>query len=634
MDKRMDSGKSNSGNTIILYFTRQYIFMLSVPALRFIFRFTATFAGIVSAILCMAGTPETKNIHFTVSVEKPASHLYHVQFEYEPGNDPVTVFKMPVWTTGYYQLMSFAEQVINFKVTDSDTHALSWEKKDNSWKINNPDRKKVLVSYDVKAERAFVASNYVDEKRGYLSPAGVFMHPQNRINMPVTVTVVPYRSWTTVATGMEPVKNRAYTYTASDFDILYDSPILMGDLETLPVFEVKGVPHYFIGYDLGNFDRRQFVADMKKIVESAVAIIGDIPYKHYTFLSIGPGAGGIEHLNSSSISFSGQSLAQPASRQRVYSFLSHEYFHHFNVKRIRPIELGPFDYDNGSRTKMLWVSEGITVYYEYLILRRAGLITEQDVWQSIRSKLLAYESKPGRVFQSLTDASYNTWSDGPFGRTGDEVNKTISYYDKGPVIGAMLDLAIRHASKNRQSLDDVMRTLYYDYYLKKQRGFTEAEFREVCEKAAGGSLQELFEYTTTVKEPDYRKYFGYAGLSIDVEPKTVPAYLGITVRERNDTVTVTDVDYESPAWKKGIRRRDMIVSVNGVSIRNAAAFRETTANRSTGETLELGISRQQKEELVNIILGYKAERSFEIKPDPNASPEAVAIRREWLRDRH
>lgn len=588
----------------------------------------------VLTVPCFSGLPKTeKSILFTVSVEKPELHQFHVELKYKPWYDTVTVFKLPEWTPGYYQMMSFSEQIINFTAKDFEGNTLNWEKKGNSWTIHHEESKALVITYDVKAERSFVASNYVDEKRGYISPAGVFMHPQHVIKMSVGIRFVPYKSWI-IATGLDTVEHMPGTYLAEDFDVLYDSPILMGELETLPVFEVKGVPHYFTGYNLGTFDRQQFVADLKKIVESAVAIIGDIPYKHYTFLSIGPGAGGIEHLNSSSISFSGQSLAQPASRQRVYSFLTHEYFHHYNVKRIRPIELGPFDYDKGSPTKMLWVSEGISVYYEYIVLRRAGLITEQDVLQNIRTKLLAYESKPGRLFQSLTEASYNTWSDGPFGRTGDEVNKTISYYDKGPVIGAMLDLAIRHASKNKRSLDDVMRTLYYEYYLEKKRGFTEAEFREVCEETAGASLHELFEYTTTVKEPDYRKYFGYAGLTIDVEPKTVPGYLGITVRDRNDTVTVADVDYESPAWKAGIRRRDVIISVNNVPVRNAATFRDATANRKTEEVLQLQIARQQKEELMSVALGNKAERSFEIKPDPNASAAAIATRDAWLRDRH
>ena len=164
---------------------------------------------------------------------------------------------------------------------------------------------------------------------------------------------------------------------------------------------------------------------------------------------------------------------------------------------------------------MLWVSEGLTVYYEYLILKRAGLSTEEDLFNSIRSNITAFETKTGKHYQSLAEASYETWRDGPFGRTKDSVVKTISYYDKGPVVGMLFDFAIRHATQNRQSLDDVMRTLYREFYQQKKRGFTEQELRTVIENTAGTRLDELFEYIYTTREIDYAKYLGYAGLRMD-----------------------------------------------------------------------------------------------------------------------
>jgi predicted metalloprotease with PDZ domain len=272
-----------------------------------------------------------------------------------------------------------------------------------------------------------------------------------------------------VATGLDSIKGKPFTYFAPDYDILYDSPLLMGTLESLSPFFVKNIPHYFTGYKLGNFDRMQFMADMKKIIETASGIIGEIPYRHYTFLATGPGGGGIEHLNSTSIAFSGDGLNTAEGKKNLYAFLAHEYFHHYNVKRIRPIELGPFDYDNGSKTGMLWVSEGLTVYYEYVILKRAGLLTDEEILSTFQSSIKAYEDKPGRHFQTPVQASYATWNEGPFGRTGDELNKTISPYDKGPALGIMLDFKIRHETKNKKSLDDVMRFLYSEYYQKAKR---------------------------------------------------------------------------------------------------------------------------------------------------------------------
>jgi predicted metalloprotease with PDZ domain len=165
---------------------------------------------------------------------------------------------------------------------------------------------------------------------------------------------------------------------------------------------------------------------------------------------------------------------------------------------------------------LLWVSEGITVYYEYMILKRAGLITKSNLFRLFQSSIEAYENNPGHLYQSLTQASYETWSDGPFGNSGNKVGKTISYYDKGPTIGLLLDFDIRNATNNNKSLDDVMRLLYKQYYLQKKRGFSDAEFQQACETVADTSLSDVFGYVNTVKDINYNKYLAYAGLNISV----------------------------------------------------------------------------------------------------------------------
>jgi predicted metalloprotease with PDZ domain len=299
--------------------------------------------------------------------------------------------------------------------------------------------------------------------------------------------------------------------------MLYDCPILFGNLDELPSFKVRGIEHRFVGYKMGDFNRHQFMGNLEKVVAAAVNIIGEIPFRQYTFIGIGPGRGGIEHLNNTTISFDGSQLTSPEAMNRMLNFLAHEYFHHYNVKRIRPLELGPFDYDKGSKTNLLWVSEGLTVYYEYLIVKRAGLANEQTFFANFEQNINALENNPGRAFQSLKQASYETWSDGPFGTQGKEANKSISYYDKGPVVGLLLDLTIRNATQNKKSLDDVMRLLYQRYYKELGRGFTDGEFEQACENVAGISLSSLFEYVYTTRELDYNKYLAYAGLRIEVE---------------------------------------------------------------------------------------------------------------------
>jgi predicted metalloprotease with PDZ domain len=392
------------------------------------------------------------NLQYTVSMEKAADHLYHVELNSTaPGK--TLDFKMCVWTPGYYQLIDFAGAVQNFTVTDSKGATLKWEQPSkNIWRVYS-NNAPVKISYDVKATVPFVGNVYLDETRGYITPGGLFMYLDKELRHPVTIQMKPYSKWSSmVATGLDTIPGKYHTFKADDFDVLYDSPFLMGQLEVLPPFTVQNKPHNFIGYQLPAFNRQSFMDDLKKIVQTGSDIIGEVPYTHYTFLSIGAGGGGIEHLNSSSLSFSGgEGFNAPEARKKLYNFIAHEYFHHYNVKRIRPIELGPFDYSKENHTNMLWVSEGFTVYYEYLITRRAGLMTPEDMFGDFQTNLRNYENQPGHLYQSATQASYNTWGDGPNGRVNDDFNKTISYYDKGPILGLMLDFSIRHYTqiKNR-----------------------------------------------------------------------------------------------------------------------------------------------------------------------------------------
>lgn len=479
---------------------------------------TQYFVSTLLLILCSchAAMAQQASFHYTVAMPHPDSHRFQVTLDCKGLPGTITDLKMPGWMPGYYQLLDYARNVSAFNATDAGGKPLGWEHTEaNTWRVAHTPGQSLHITYEVTAATAFVAQPWLDSTHAYLSPAGVFLYAAGYIRMPVTVSVLPAPGWKDVATGLEPVPGHAHTFRAPDFDVLFDSPVLVGNLESAPSFKVNGIPHYFTGYHMGQFNRQQLSDDLQKLVTVATGIIGDIPYRHYTFLAIDPGRGGIEHLNSSTISFTGDGLETPGGRHQLLSFISHEYFHHYNVKRIRPIALGPFDYDRENRTNMLWVSEGLTVYYEYMMMKRAGLMDATALLKDFSGNIAAYETQPGHLYQSLAQASWETWSDGPFGRKADTVNKTISYYEKGPAVGLLLDMAIRHATQNKRSLDDVMRQLYRQFYQQAQRGFTDDEFRQVCESTAGMALPEIFDYVYTVKEPDYAKYLAYGGLGIE-----------------------------------------------------------------------------------------------------------------------
>jgi predicted metalloprotease with PDZ domain len=563
---------------------------------------------------------------FTVSMPQPANHLFHVTMRCEGLRGEFHDFAMPAWAPGYYRILDFEKSVQNFAAADGAGRALPFEKNTrNSWRIVTGGAPGVVLNYDVLGTVSFPVQNFLSETRALLSPPGLFVYEPGQLARPVTVELKPPASWRSIATGLDRVRDRANTFSAADFDVLFDSPILMGNQELLQ-FAVNGAPHDIAIENVAPaVDRPRMLADLKRIVETATRLMGDVPYTHYTFLMIGTGNGGVEHLNSASILFNGNSLGTPEGYLRWLSYVTHEYSHNFNVKRIRPLALGPFDYETENQTNMLWVSEGLSVYYQDLLLVRAGLMTGDQYLEKMAGSITRFENAAGHRYQSATESSWNTW--GTSGVGGDR-NTTISYYDNGGMLGAMLDLAIRTGSGNRKSLDDAMRGLYQTYYKTKKRGFTDAEFREECEKAAGGPLDEVFSYAATTKEPNYGRYFALAGLETKIKTEDAPgAYLGANVQSRDGKLVVTGVDVESPAETAGMRVGDWIAQIDGAPSSVKALSTALTA-KTPGDRLKLSGSRD-----IEVTLGKNSKKTWSIVPALEAGELQKEILRDWLRDK-
>jgi predicted metalloprotease with PDZ domain len=531
-------------------------------------------------------------------------------------------FKMPAWNPGYYRIMDYEKFVSGFTAADGAGHELPWEKvTKNTWRVVTAGASAVVVNYDVFGNVSFAAQNFLGEARAYLAPPGLYMYVAGQLAHPASVTFEMPAGWSTIATGLDAVAGRPHTFTASNFDILFDSPVLAGSQELLR-FDVKGVVHDVAIENVpASVDRQKMIADLRKMVETATGLMGDLPYKHYAFLMMGTGNGGIEHLNSASIAFNGNSLTSDAGYRRWLSYVAHEYFHNFNVKRIRPIALGPFDYDSENLTNMLWVSEGLSVYYQDLIVERAGLWTRDQYLEAMQSAIASFENASGHHYQSATDSSLHTW--GSSG-VGNDRNTTISYYNNGGMLGAMLDLAIRNASENRKSLDDVMRGLYRKYYQQKQRGFTDAEFRQECEAAAGAPLAEIFVYAATTKDVDYAKYFAYAGLVLTADSQDAPgASLGANLQtlENGKLVVVQGAAPLHPG--------DEILEVEGAKA-TPKAINDALAAKKPGDSLRFKINRDGAPQEAAVTLGKNSKRTFTLKPAGNPTPLQSAILKGWL----
>ncbi len=575
--------------------------------------------------------PSDEAMTFIVSMDKPSTHYYHVVFRCEGLKGKSQDFKLPAWTPGYYRIMDYAKNVLNFHAADEEGNPLAWEKiTKNTWRVDSGSANVISVSYDVYAFNISVAESFLDDRRAFISPTSVFMHVAGKIGHPVTLTIKPSQEFSRISTGLDPVEGYPNTFYAPDFDILYDCPILIGNQEILN-FDVQGIPHVIAIEGLRSFDRNKFLTDIKLLAEESTKLIGEIPYTHYTFIMMEEGRGGLEHLNSMAVFYNLPRLKNPSGYKDWLCFIAHEFFHLYNVKRIRPIVLGPFDYDKENYTHMLWVSEGMTVYYEYVILRRAGLLTQEEFFRRIQRTITNYESRPGRLFQSAAESSFDTWMKF-FDRNENSANTTISYYSKGAALGLLLDLKIRHESKNQKSLDHVMRVLYKKYYKEKKRGFTDNEFRKECEDAAGCPLPEIFDvYVPTVREIDYPKYFAYAGLDINVTHKEQPGvFFGAETRDNDGHLMITSVEWDSPAQHGGLSARDEVLAIDG----NRVTFRtmnQILSSKKPGDKIRILLSRRDSICNAEVTLGSKTAQSFHIKTSSNLTPLQSAILKDWLR---
>jgi predicted metalloprotease with PDZ domain len=583
---------------------------------------------------------------FTVSIPRPATHTAHVTLRCEGLRGELQDFKMPAWSPGFYGIGDYARNVSNFRAADGQGRALPFEKvAKNTWRVVSDGAAAIVIEYDVFGSTAFAANTYIGEDRAYLSPSGMFVYVPGELRQPATVTVNLPAEWTQIATGLESVAGKPRTFVAPDFDVLYDSPLLIGNQEHLE-FRVKGVPHYLAMENVAaEVSRPKMLADLQKMVETATRLMGDVPYKHYTFLMMGRGNGGIEHLNSASIQFAGDHLTTDAEYIRWLSYVCHEYFHNFNVKRIRPIALGPFDYEQENLTHMLWVSEGLSVYYQDLVLVRAGLMTRNQYLDKLAGAIGTFENASGHHYQSATESSWNTWNAGS--GVGGDRSSTISYYQNGPMLGAMLDLKIREGSGRRRSLDDVMRGLYRKYYVEKKRGFTDAEFRRECEDAAGADLAEVFDYASTPREVDYAKYFRIAGLQLEATSKEAPgSFLGLDTRTQEVPpsevpaggrggrgrggappmrLVVTDVAAGSPAESAGLRRGDIVLQSDGAPA-TAASLSAALRDKKAGDTIRLRIRRGDAEQEIEATLKGNVARTYKL-----SVADASTILADWLR---
>ncbi|MGB4397855.1 MAG: PDZ domain-containing protein [Daejeonella sp.] len=595
----------------------------------------------ISLVIFMAILTTTlsaqEKIAFTVSFSEPQAHYADIEMEISGLKDNQVDLKMPVWAPGSYLIREFAKNVESFKAVDNSGKSLSANKIDkNTWRVNNV-KGSIKVSYRVYSNEISVRTSFVDESHAFLSPTGIFLYPAGKLQLPSTVTIIPHKGWTKISTGLDKVAAKENTYSAPNYDILYDSPIEVGNQDIF-YFDAAGVAHEVAMYGGGNYDKEVLKRDMAKIVHEQTKVFGVNPNKRYVFIvhNFNSGGGGLEHLNSTVLGASRNAYNTEAGLLRFLSLVSHEYFHLWNVKRLRPIALGPFNYDEENYTTNLWIAEGFTAYYQDVFTMRAGLLSSENYISGLASAISALENQPGNKIQTLSESSFDAWIK-QYRPNENSNNSTISYYSKGALVALIMDLEIIHSTKGKAGLDEVMKAMYDEYYVKQKRGYTDKEFKEMAEKIAGHSLNDMYDnYVNGLKTIDYDKYLNYAGLGIKNEAeKSVEPFLGISTSLREGKMYISQVARGSGAWNDGLNVNDEILSIDSYQIKNTRAgsveMLKYIATRKVGEKVKVTVIRDGMEKAVEVSLGKSPSLKYSISPTENPSVQQMAVRKRWLK---
>jgi predicted metalloprotease with PDZ domain len=456
---------------------------------------------------------------YTLRFPEPASRTFNVEIVVPTEGRRSVDLMMAIWSPGFYGLQNYARQVSAFTATAPDGTALEVTKpNDSRWTVATGGRASFTVTYTLAAPRGSNLSNGVTETSAVIIGPSTYITLVEKARRSAEVRLEMPAGWIGSMTSLDASKDgKPNHYVAPDYDILADSPILAGVDLSSTEFIVGGVKHYWVWLGKAEWDGARVAAAMTPLIEEHVRFWGSLPFKKYAFLNIvtGGGGSGVEHLNSVAITGSGREPVDQTARFRNAAFISHEYFHAMNVKRLRPVELGPFDYEHAPVTTGLWVAEGLTSYFGDLLAARSGLGTPQDYLFITSRHITDLQTKqPGRLVQTLEQSSSQMFERLP-------ADKKVDYYVKGPVVGLVLDAHIRRRTNGKKSMDDVIRLEYQRW--SGARGYTAAEFAETASDAVGFDLKPLLHrLVATTEEVDYTEMLDWFGLRFAPQDATAP----------------------------------------------------------------------------------------------------------------
>jgi predicted metalloprotease with PDZ domain len=535
-------------------------------------------------------------ISYTLKMPRPQNHYFQVEMQVEQLKQKTATVKLPVWSPGSYLVREFSRHLNQVKAYSLQGAVLPITKKTkNTWEIDLKGQTACIVKYEVYAFELSVRTSFLDETHGFVSGPSMFMYLEGHKETGGELLVQPHASFKRISTGLtqksDVKQGNNQTFTFENYDQLVDCPIEIGNQFEFD-FEAAGVKHTVAMYGEGNFDPERLKVDMAKIVEEETKVVGVNPNKRYVFIvhNVVGGDGGLEHCNSTVLSVDRWTY-DGSNYINFLNLVAHEYFHLWNVKRIRPIELGPFNYDQEVYTNYLWVMEGFTSYYDELILRRCGYYTTEEMQKKIQSAINYVEGSAGSRVQPVAHASFDAWIKA-YRPNENSSNTTMTYYSRGMVIAAVLDAMIINQSNGKECLDHLMQDLYQTYYVGKNRGFTDAEFKACLTKHTGQDMTEFFlKYIDGTEVIPYSMYFLPLGIEVNDVGSVKPVF-GANVSEEGGKVIVKSIRSNTAAEDAGLSVNDEIIACMNYRVDKPMldAFMNGAA---IGDEFELTISRDQ-----------------------------------------
>jgi predicted metalloprotease with PDZ domain len=583
---------------------------------------------------------------FVVAMPKPANHLYEIEMEVAPFSRAVAAFDLclPVWTPGSYFVRDHARHVRELVVTGPSGEPLPVTKTEKSrWRVSTGPRGArgpFRATYRVYAFELTVRTSHLDASHGYGNGACLFLYVDGRKDEPQRLRFRLPKGWK----ASVALPRRGEEYLAADYDELVDSPFECGTHRTFR-FRVRGVPHTLALWGEGNEEPGRLVHDLSRLVEAAAGLFGGLPYERYLFLvHLAEGArGGLEHRASQSCGVGPWKFRPEAAYREVLGLLSHELFHAWNVKRIRPANLGPFDYSREAYVRDLWALEGMTSYYEHVLLLRAGLEEPKHAFEAWAKDVKGHRDSPGHRVQSAEESSFDAWIR-LYRPDENSPNVSESYYRRGALVGLALDLAIRGGTRGRRSLDDVVLELWRRWGARG-RPYPDGAWEAAVAKVGGAAVAGFFDrYVRGVETPPFESLFPRAGLLFrekaakeegnggDGVVVAARADLGWKTKTEGGRLLVAEVYEGRAASGAGVSAGDEVVALDGVRA-GEDQLKRIARDLSPGQTLRLHLFRLGRLVEVPVVLGCRRAFDFEIVPDPGASQEARAVFEGWLGSR-